>query len=365
MPAPFALSVALRQMTHNRGQTLLTIGVVATSVTLILFISSLIVGLQIRIVATVTDSIPHVRVLPRERALEVPWDRTETVDATVRVGEVPKLEQRQRKIEGWKPWLERIEALEISGLNAVLASVEGGVVVSRESKRISARLIGAAPEDYNRIVDLQQNLACRQVGPDRGHSGPMKTIPGPLISLEGIGKVYGGEVPTRALQGISFTVNAGEFVAIVGSSGCGKTTLLNLLGLLDRATEGTLRLAGRNVTDLDSREAGQVRRDLLGFIFQFHYLLPEFHALENALMPCRLAGGNRAKEREPAMLALFARLGLGTKIHKRPSRLSGGEQQRVAICAHWRTILCSSSPPNRPATSTAATPPKFHPCCTT
>jgi len=158
MPAPFALSVALRQMTHDRGQTLLTIGVVATSVTLILFISSLIVGLQIRIVSTVTDSIPHVRVLPRERALEVPWERTATVDTTVRVGDVPKLEQRQRKIEGWKPWMERIEALEISGLNAVLASVEGGVVVSRESKRISARLVGAAPEDYNRIVDLQQNL---------------------------------------------------------------------------------------------------------------------------------------------------------------------------------------------------------------
>ncbi len=159
----------------------------------------------------------------------------------------------------------------------------------------------------------------------------MITIPSPLISLEGIGKVYGGEVPTRALQGVSFTVNTGEFVAIVGSSGCGKTTLLNLLGLLDRATEGTLHLAGRNVTDLDSRAAGQVRRDLLGFIFQFHYLLPEFDALENALMPCRLAGGNRAQEREPAMRALFTRLGLGTKIHKRPGQLSGGEQQRVAI----------------------------------
>ena len=86
MSAPFALSVALRQMTHNRGQTLLTVGVVATSVTLILFISSLIMGLQIRIVSTVTDSIPHVRILPQERAPEVPWDNATAGDATVRVG---------------------------------------------------------------------------------------------------------------------------------------------------------------------------------------------------------------------------------------------------------------------------------------
>jgi lipoprotein-releasing system permease protein len=159
MASPFALSVALRQLTHNRGQTLLTIGVVATSVTLILFVSSLINGLQIRLVSTITDSIPHLRIMPVERAPEVLWDRPEAQASPVFVGTVPKLEQRQRKIEGWKPWLERIGALEPLELTALLPSVDGPVVVSRESKRISARLIGALPEQYNRIVDLQGNMA--------------------------------------------------------------------------------------------------------------------------------------------------------------------------------------------------------------
>ena len=159
MASPFALLVALRQLGHNRGQTILTIGVVATSVTLILFVSSLINGLQIRLVSTITDSIPHVRIMPVERAPEVLWDRAEERAAPVFVGTVPKLEQRQRKIEGWKPWLERIGALEPLDLTALLPSVDGPVVVSRESKRISARLIGALPEQYNRIVDLQGNLA--------------------------------------------------------------------------------------------------------------------------------------------------------------------------------------------------------------
>lgn len=158
MRVPFALSVALRQLAYNRGQTLLTAGVVATSVTLILFIASLINGLQIRIISTVTDSIPHVRIMPEERAATVLWDRA-VPEGPLYVGVVPKLEQRQRKIEGWKPWLERIAALEPGAVTALVPSADGSVVVSRESKRVSARMIGAAPEDYNRIVELQQNLA--------------------------------------------------------------------------------------------------------------------------------------------------------------------------------------------------------------
>jgi len=208
MPAPFALSVALRQMTHNRGQTLLTIGVVATSVTLILFISSLIVGLQIRIVSTVTDSIPHVRILPQERTPEVPWDGAAAVDATVRVGVVPKLEQRERKIEGWKPWLERIEALEISGLTVLLPSVEGAVVVSRERKRISARLVGAAPEDYNRIVDLQQNL-----------------VTGRFFGLNGGEAVIGLKLAT------DLGVRLGERVSLLSAEG--NTGMATIAGIFD------------------------------------------------------------------------------------------------------------------------------------
>lgn len=159
----------------------------------------------------------------------------------------------------------------------------------------------------------------------------MKPAPSSLLTLAGIGKVYPGEVPTRALHDVTFNVAAGEFVAIVGSSGSGKTSLLNLLGLLDTPTEGTIWMSGQNVTGLEPAEAVRLRRDTLGFIFQFHYLLPEFDALENALMPCRLAGGDRAAEQEPAMRALFKRVGLAAKMHKRPHQLSGGEQQRVAI----------------------------------
>lgn len=158
MTAPFALAVALRQLAHNRGQTLLTLGVVVTSVTLVLFISSLMNGLQIRIVGNVTNAIPHIRIMPQERVPEVLWDRPAAATDPLYIGVVPKLEQRQRKIEGWKPWLERIDALESSELTVLLPSVEGMVVISRESKRLSARMIGAVPEDYNRLLEVQQNL---------------------------------------------------------------------------------------------------------------------------------------------------------------------------------------------------------------
>jgi lipoprotein-releasing system ATP-binding protein len=151
------------------------------------------------------------------------------------------------------------------------------------------------------------------------------------LAVERVGKVYPGEVPTRALNGVSFAVAPGEFVAIVGASGSGKTSLLNLLGLLDSATEGTIHLNGVDVTNLTPGEAVRLRRDMLGFIFQFHYLLPEFSALENALMPCRLAGEGQVARQEPGMLALFDRVGLAGKLNKRPHQLSGGEQQRVAI----------------------------------
>jgi len=153
----------------------------------------------------------------------------------------------------------------------------------------------------------------------------------PILSLEGVGKVYPGAVPTRALDGVTFSVNAGECVAIVGASGSGKTTLLNLLGLLDSPSEGRIRLDGRDVTGLLPAEAARLRRDRMGFIFQFHYLLPEFSALENVLMPCRLAGDGRDQREEGRMRALFDRVGLTPKLDRRPDQLSGGEQQRVAI----------------------------------
>jgi len=170
MRTPFALSVALRQLAYNRGQTLLTTGVVSTSVTLIIFIASLIAGLQIRIVSTITDSIPHLRIMPEERVPAVLWENAAPA-GPLYVGVVPKLEQRQRKIEGWQPWLERIGALNSGSVTALLPSAEGSVVVSRESKRISARMIGAAPEDYNQVIELQLNLvAGRYFGLNSGEA---------------------------------------------------------------------------------------------------------------------------------------------------------------------------------------------------
>jgi ABC-type lipoprotein export system ATPase subunit len=153
----------------------------------------------------------------------------------------------------------------------------------------------------------------------------------PILVLENVGKVYPGAVPTRALEGVTFSIRPGEFVAIVGASGSGKTTLLNLLGLLDSPSEGRISLDGRDVTGLWPDEAARLRRDRMGFIFQFHYLLPEFSALENVLMPCRLAGDGRDLREEGKVRALFARVGLTPKLDRRPDQLSGGEQQRVAI----------------------------------
>ncbi|MEY4941330.1 MAG: hypothetical protein RIQ93_3065 [Verrucomicrobiota bacterium] len=152
-----------------------------------------------------------------------------------------------------------------------------------------------------------------------------------ILELRDVGKIYPGAVPTRALAEISFAVRGGEFVAIVGSSGSGKTTLLNLLGLLDSPSEGAIWLEDRDVTSLLPNEAARLRRDRMGFIFQFHYLLPEFSALENVLMPCRLAGDGRDRREESRVRGLFARVGLAAKVDQRPHQLSGGEQQRVAI----------------------------------
>jgi lipoprotein-releasing system ATP-binding protein len=152
-----------------------------------------------------------------------------------------------------------------------------------------------------------------------------------LLELQGIGKVYPGGVATRALENVSLTVAPGEFVALVGASGSGKTTLLNLVGLLDTPTEGRLRLAGRDVTGADEDTRAELRRDLLGFVFQFHYLLPEFTALENALMPLRIRGGAAEAAGRARIAALLTQVGLGGRLDHPPGRLSGGEQQRVAV----------------------------------
>ena len=153
----------------------------------------------------------------------------------------------------------------------------------------------------------------------------------PAVELIDVSKTYFNGVPTPVLFGVSLQVDPGEFVAVVGASGSGKTTLLNIVGLLDAPTSGEVRLGGKNVAVLSETQRSLLRRDYLGFIFQFHYLLLEFDALENALMPCRLKGKTYTDARKTAMSDLLAQVGLGDRLSYRPSQLSGGQQQRVAI----------------------------------
>ncbi len=153
----------------------------------------------------------------------------------------------------------------------------------------------------------------------------------PAVQLRDVCKTYQNGVPTPVLFDINLRVDAGEFVAIVGASGSGKTTLLNIIGLLDTATSGEVWLGGKNVARLSDAERSILRRDYLGFIFQFHYLLVEFDILENALMPCRLRGKAFGDQRRDAMRELLTQVGLGDRLGYRPSQLSGGQQQRAAI----------------------------------
>ena len=153
----------------------------------------------------------------------------------------------------------------------------------------------------------------------------------PLIELLGVERVYAaGEAGIRALAGVSLTVRAGEYVAIMGQSGSGKSTLMNLIGCLDRPTAGVYRLRGRDVAGLSADELAAARRDTFGFVFQRYHLLPDATALENVLIPAIYAGQGR-DERLNRGHALLERLGLEDRAAHRPGQLSGGQQQRVSI----------------------------------
>ena len=153
-----------------------------------------------------------------------------------------------------------------------------------------------------------------------------------LIDARQLERRYGeGEAATLALRGATFALRQGEFVAIKGRSGSGKSTLLNLLGLLDRPTGGSLELLGERVERLDDGRRARMRNRHIGFVFQFHHLLPEFSVRENLLMPVRIAGGRAGRAAISRIDDLVALLDLGGLESKPANELSGGQKQRVAV----------------------------------
>ena len=161
----------------------------------------------------------------------------------------------------------------------------------------------------------------------------MATSPAPILQLQAIRKSYnlGTPVETEVLHGITLALQEAEFVALKGPSGSGKSTLLNIIGLLERATSGQIGIAGQAAELLDDAGLTQLRGSTIGFVFQYHHLLPAFTALENVLMPSIIGHGTATREAELSALDLLARVGLKGSEYKRPGELSGGMQQRVAI----------------------------------
>jgi len=152
----------------------------------------------------------------------------------------------------------------------------------------------------------------------------------PLIELRHIGKTYGGITPTHVLHDVSLTIEAGEFVAIVGASGSGKSTLMNILGCLDRASSGSFRIAGREVNTCSPEQLARLRRELFGFVFQQYHLVGGLSAAENVEVPAIYRGMSKTKRME-RVLTLLGKLGLAQRAHHLPQQLSGGQQQRVSI----------------------------------
>lgn len=166
-----------------------------------------------------------------------------------------------------------------------------------------------------------------------------------LIVAESLSRTFRSEAgPTRALDGVSFTIDAGERVAIVGPSGAGKSTLLNLLGALDRGYEGSLRLDGAELSGLGERQLSRLRNRTIGFVFQSFNLLPTLRVGENLTMPAAFGEGLQPAQAEARARELLGRVGLPDAWNKRPLELSGGQRQRVAVARALllqpRLLLC-------------------------
>ncbi|MEL6516172.1 MAG: ABC transporter ATP-binding protein [Pseudomonadota bacterium] len=177
------------------------------------------------------------------------------------------------------------------------------------------------------------------------------------LRLAGISKAYNRGKPTEVdvLRGVDLTVARGEVVALVAPSGAGKSTLLHIAGLLDTADGGTVEIAGEDLTRRSDRRRTEARRDQVGFVYQFHHLLPEFTAAENIVLP-QLANGVAAGAAQARAEDLLGRVGLSERVRHRPAEMSGGEQQRVAFCramANAPGLLLADEPTGNldPATS--------------
>lgn len=148
-----------------------------------------------------------------------------------------------------------------------------------------------------------------------------------MIEVKNIRKKYG---ELEVLKGVNLSIDQGEIVSIVGASGAGKTTLLQILGTLDNADSGEILFENRNIAKLKKKELSSFRNENIGFVFQFHHLLPEFTALENVVLPA-LIGNKNKKEAEVRATELLIMLGLGDRLNHKPAQLSGGEQQRTSV----------------------------------
>jgi lipoprotein-releasing system ATP-binding protein len=152
-----------------------------------------------------------------------------------------------------------------------------------------------------------------------------------VVETRGLKKTYFGKVTTPVLHGIDIEIRSGEFIAIIGQSGSGKSTLLNILGALDVATEGSVLIDGVDIATLSEDALAALRNRVVGFVFQFHYLLDELSCLENALTPITIRRGEATDAERDRVIALLERVGLGKQLHQRPDTMSGGQNQRCAI----------------------------------